>query len=37
MFEDSEFLENKILINNGDRNFLFSDGLNFVFDEDRII
>ena len=37
MFSDSEFSEKKIQIQSGDRLFLFSDGLDFIFDEDEII
>lgn len=37
MFEDSHFSEMTISFELGDRIFLFSDGLDFVFDEDNII
>ena len=37
MFEDSEFYDVKISIGSGDRIFLVSDGLDFIFDEDRVI
>lgn len=37
MFADSEFIETTIPIKSGDRIFLFSDGFDFVFDEDNII
>lgn len=37
MFEDSEFEEQVILLEPGDRVFFFTDGLDFILDEDRVI
>lgn len=37
MFADSRFSEMKISISSGDRIFLFSDGFDFIFDEDDVV
>ena len=37
MFADSEFVQINLPIERGDRIFLFSDGFDFIFDEDNII
>lgn len=37
MFADSEFVQINLPIESGDRIFLFSDGFDFIFDEDNII
>lgn len=37
MFADSEFIEVSIPIQSGDRIFLFSDGFDFIFDDDEIV
>lgn len=37
MFEDSEFSEEIINFDSGDRVFFVSDGLDFIFDEDKIV
>lgn len=37
MFSDSKFTERKFSIDKGDRIFIFSDGFDFVFDEDGVI
>ena len=37
MFENSEFSEMIISFESGDRVFFFSDGLDFILDEDKIV
>lgn len=37
MFKDSIFSEIKLSISSGDRIFLFSDGFDFIFDEDNVV
>lgn len=37
MFDDSEFSEQIISFDSGDKIFFVSDGLDFIFDEDRIV
>lgn len=37
MFEDSEFDEEIIPFNSGDKVFFFTDGLDFILDEDKIV
>ena len=37
MFEDSEFSEKIIYFDSGDKVFFVSDGLDFIFDEDKVI
>jgi len=37
MFENSEFLEQIISFESGDKFFFFSDGLDFILDEDKVV
>lgn len=37
MFEDSDFSEEVITFDSGDKIFFVSDGLDFIFDEDKIV
>ncbi|WP_297428246.1 PAS domain S-box protein [Clostridium sp.] len=37
MFEDSEFCEQVIHFKQGDKIYFFTDGLDFIFDEDKIV
>jgi hypothetical protein len=37
MFEDSDFSEEIINFESGDKVFFVSDGLDFIFDEDKIV
>jgi PAS domain S-box-containing protein len=37
MFEDSDFSEDVITFDSGDKIFFVSDGLDFIFDEDKIV
>lgn len=37
MFENSDFSEETINFDSGDKVFFLSDGLDFIFDEDKII
>lgn len=37
MFEDSDFSEEIINFDSGDKVFFVSDGLDFIFDEDKVV